>query len=346
MKEIALDSKELIYSGRIDQRNPKKPEFIFPASSVCFRFRGSRAVLTVENRNIYWDNYVGAIVDGQQKKWLLEKEGRTRIVLVDEEEEKDHEILIFKRQDGCHEMILCSLELSEDSVLLSSLPVPERKIEVYGDSVSAGEVSEAVEYTGKEDPVHSGQYSNSWYSFAWMTARKLNAQINDIAQGGIALMDGTGWYREPQALGMLSMWDKMHYAPELGEAVCWDFSRYTPDVVIVAIGQNDSHPFDYMKEDINSSRAQRWRESYETFLKKLRRQYPLAHIICCTTLLNHAKEWDMSIEQVCQKISDEKISHFTFTRNGRGTPGHLRISEAGEMADELAAYIEEKKLFT
>lgn len=29
---------------------------------------------------------------------------------------------------------------------------PIRKIEVYGDSVSAGEVSEAVDFAGKEDP--------------------------------------------------------------------------------------------------------------------------------------------------------------------------------------------------
>lgn len=29
-----------------------------------------------------------------------------------------------------------------------------------------------------------------------------------------------------------------------------------------------------------------------------------------------------------------------FRRNGRGTPGHLRIPEAEEMAEELAAYME------
>ena len=51
---------------------------------------------------------------------------------------------------------------------------------MYGDSVSAGEVSEAVEYTGKPDPEHNGQYSNSWYSYAWMTARRLDAEIHDI----------------------------------------------------------------------------------------------------------------------------------------------------------------------
>ena len=49
---------------------------------------------------------------------------------------------------------------------MDSDPLPERRIKVYGDSVSAGEVSEAVDYTRKEDPEHNGEYSNSWYSYA------------------------------------------------------------------------------------------------------------------------------------------------------------------------------------
>lgn len=341
MIEIDLNHEKLVYSGRIDRRNPKRPEFIFPASYLHFRFRGRKAVLKVKNRNIYWENYAGALVDGIQKKWLLKNEGETEIILVEEEEETEHEILFFKRQDSCHEMLLCSLMLSEEGILLPPPAVPERKIEVYGDSVSAGEVSEAVEYTGKEDPQHNGQYSNSWYSYAWMTARKLNAQIHDIAQGGIALMDGTGWFREPDAMGMESVWDKVHYAPELGETLFWDFTRYTPDIVIVAVGQNDSHPEDYMKENPAGEKAALWRKRYMAFLQNLRKHYPSAHIICCTTLLNHDKAWDMSIEQVCRELSDANMSHYTFDRNGEGTPGHLRISEAEEMAEELASYIEE-----
>lgn len=80
-------------------------------------------------------------------------------------------------------MVLEALELSRGSVLLPPSEKPNRRIEVYGDSVSAGEVSEAVDYVGKEDPEHNGEYSNSWYSYIWMTARKLGAQIHDIAQG-------------------------------------------------------------------------------------------------------------------------------------------------------------------
>lgn len=345
MVKIDLDREELIYSGRIDKRDGKRPELIFPSSCLHFRFRGRKAVLTVENRNFYWDNYAGALVDGIQKKWLLKNTGQTEIVLMDDSQDGDHEILFFKRQDSCHEIILCSLSLSDGGVLLPPPSIPERRIEVYGDSVSAGEVSEALAYVGKEDPPHNGEYSNSWYSYAWLTARRLNAQLHDIAQGGIALMNGTGWFHEPHAVGMESVWDKVHYAPEAGFSTLWDFTQYTPDVVIVAVGQNDSHPNDYMKEENSGPKAVRWRKCYKDFLLKLRRQYPEAYIICCTTLLNHDKSWDESIGQVCHELADKKISHYLFQRNGQGTPGHLRIPEAEEMADELAAYIEQEVYF-
>lgn len=340
MQEVAFDHKELVYSGRIDRRDKKHPEFIFPASSLQFRFFGCKAVLILENRHNYWKNYVGAIVDGEQKSWLLNQEGQTEILLLDEEKEKEHEILFFKRQDSCHEIKLCALFLSKNGRILSAPLKPKRKLEVYGDSVSAGEVSEAVEYIGKADPEHQGEYSNSWYSYAWITARKLQAELHDIAQGGIALMDGTGWFYAPDSIGMETIWDQMHYHPAFGKRVSWDFSAYTPDVVIIAIGQNDSHPVDYMKADIAGEKAILWRKRYRKFLERLRKQYPNAYLICCTTLLIHDIAWDTSIEQVCQELEDRRIRYFPFQRVGKGTPGHLRISEAEEMAEELAIYIE------
>ncbi len=337
---IKLDREELSYIGRIDRRNPQKPEFIFPASSLHFRFVGKSAAVTVTNKNCYWKNVLGAFVDGVQKRFDLEDQGQTVISLVDENHEAEHEVLIFKRMDGCHEFVLEELNLSDGSYLLPAYAKPKRKIEVYGDSVSAGEVSEAVHCIGREDPPHNGEFSNSWYSYAWMTARKLHAQIHDIAQGGIALMDKTGWFCAPNYVGMESVWNKIHYNPELGEATEWDFSNYIPQVVIVAIGQNDSNPEDYMKTDYDGENAVLWRERYKEFLQKLRGKYPDAWIICCTTLLNHDNAWDESIEQVRRTLADGKIVYYQFERTGKGTPGHLRIPEAEEMAEELAAYIE------
>lgn len=337
---IELDRQELSYSGRIDLRNPKKPEFVFPASSLSFRFFGKRASLRVTNRHSYWKNVLGAVTDGAHRRFDLAEEGETTVCLLDEPEDGEHTVMIFKRMDSCHELVLEALELSEGSRLLPPPEKPKRRIEVYGDSVSAGEVSEAVHYIGREDPQHDGEFSNSWYSYAWLTARKLNAELHDIAQGGIALSDGIGWFQEPDYIGMESVWDKVHYNPTFGEPTSWDFTRYTPQVVIVAVGQNDSHPEDFMKEDYHGEKARLWRTKYGAFLKNLRGKYPKAQIVCCTTLLNHDRAWDDAIDEVCRDAADDKITHYMFRRNGRGTPGHLRIPEAEEMAEELAAYIE------
>lgn len=340
---IYADYEKLLYSGRIDWSDRKAPVWVFPCTSVKMRFTGDRLTVFTENRHSYWDNYLGCILDGEQTKILLPDEGMAELSVPVNHHDKaaEHEVLIFKRQDSCHELAFLGFEIGDGGRILDPGKAPERKIEVYGDSVSAGEVSEAIAFTGKEDPEHDGEYSNSWYSYAWITARKLNAEIHDIAQGGIALIDKTGWFCEPEAVGMETAWNKIHYNPQLSRATEWDFANYTPQVVIVAIGQNDSHPEDYMKEAYEGEKAARWRAHYREFLKRLRAQYPAAHIICCTTLLTHDPSWDRAICEVTESLQDEKITQYRFRRNGCGTPGHLRIAEAEEMAEELCAYIEE-----
>ena len=94
-----------------------------------------------------------------------------------------------------------------------------------------------------------------------------------------------------------------------------------------------------MKNDYQGEKAQNWRTHYRQFLAKLRETYPDAWIVCCTTLLQHDIGWDMSISQAVQDLGDKKVSHCVFKRNGKATPGHLRIPEAEEMAEELCHYI-------
>lgn len=253
-----------------------------------------------------------------------------------------HEVIFFKRQDSADYVTIHGFELEDGAELATNEAEKNKKlkIEVYGDSVSCGEVSEAVDYVGKADPVHNGEFSNSWYSYAWMTARKLNAKLHNISQGGIALLDGTGYFGAPGYIGVESCYDKIQYFPGLGEVKQWDFSRYTPDVVVVAIGQNDAHPDNYMPEDYDGAKAKRWRERYEWFIRRLMQLYPEAKIVLATTILMHDAAWDRAIDDVCRRIASGRVHHLLYKRNGAGTPGHIRIPEAQEMSEELAAYIQ------
>lgn len=338
---INPDNAKIRYSGRIDWTNPKEPIWVYPCTSAEFKFTGRTLKIFIHNKNEYWQNYLGCILDGVQSCYYLENKKENEIeIRVPENENGEHHVLFFKRQDSCHEMHILGFEIEDGAKLLELPDAPKRKIEVYGDSVSAGEVTEAVDYTGMSDPEHQGGYSNSWYSYAWMTARMLNAQIHDIAQGGIALMDGQGCFHEPEQVGMESAWNKIRFNKTFGALTEWDFNQYTPQVVVVAISQNDNHPFDYMSEDYMCEKAILWREHYTTLLKNLRQVYPNARIVCCTTLLEHDSSWDKAIDDVVVSMDDSKISHCIFKRNGAATPGHLRIPETYEMARELADYIE------
>ena len=342
--KILPNNSSLIYSGRIDLSDPFAIVWTYPGTFVRMKFKGTQLFIHVRNKHNYWNNYLGVAEGDAQTKLLLPEEGEATIEIpLQTTQDNIHEVMIFKRQDACHELTILGFEINcntdDECELLEASPLPPRRIEVYGDSVSAGEVSEAVDYVAKSDPEHNGEYSNSWYSYAWIAARKLDAQLHDIAQGGVALLDNTGWYHEPDYIGMEQVWNKMRYNPDYGTVKEWDFSKYTPDIVIVAIGQNDSHPDDYMKTDYEGEKAKNWRIHYRQFLAKLRETYPDAWIICCTTLLQHDIGWDMSIDQAVLDIADKKISHCVFQRNGKATPGHLRIPEAEEMAEELCHYI-------
>lgn len=391
---IRPDHKYLQYSGRIDDTDPYAYLFIYPATLVNIRFRGTAICACLENHRQYWNNYMGVILDGMQSvlclssgeepdtvydpdagpaepgSLLADVSGATgadvrnvssrpfasrqidvpgeatadvrRYVLAENLEDTEHSLMLFKRQDSCHMVLFRGFELPEGSEILKPFPKPERRMEVYGDSVSAGEVSEAVAYTGMTDPPHNGEYSNAWYSYAWQTARRLNAELHDIAQGGIALLDGTGYFNAPDLIGMEHVWDKLQYNPAIGEVTDWNFTRYTPHVVIVAIGQNDSYPEDIMKDDPEGEKAVAWKRHYKKLIEGIRGKYPQTLIVLATTILAHDRGWDDAIGEVCEAIGDDRTVHFRYKRNGCGTPGHVRIGEAEEMAAELAAFIEDQ----
>ena len=98
--------------------------------------------------------------------------------------------MLFKRMDACHTVTFYGFTVDDGADLLPPEPKPARRMEVFGDSVSCGEVSEAVDYVGKEDPVHDGQYSNSWYSYAWMTARKLGQNFTIPHRAALRCLTG------------------------------------------------------------------------------------------------------------------------------------------------------------
>ena len=186
MEQIRPSDARLRYLGRIDDENPDAPALHWVCTGLTFRVRARELRLQVSNIHHFWENRLGVIVNGQASAILLPENGDMTIDLSEQLTGGADEILVFKRQDSCHAVVIRGLEI--DGELLEAPEVPARRIEFYGDSVTAGEVSEAEHCCGQVDPPHNGQYSNSYLSYAWQTARLLGAEMHNQGQGGIALL--------------------------------------------------------------------------------------------------------------------------------------------------------------
>lgn len=340
-KLVNADSEKLIYSGRIDFSDPLSPIFIFPASSVSMLFTGSKLKMLVKNNHSYYDNYIGYILDGVQEKVLLSKDDIIQEITLsnDLQEDKLHEVILFKRQDACHEFTFYGYITSKDSQVNTPLKKSKLCIEFYGGSEAAGDLIEAVDHLGKEEDEHNGEYSNVWYSYAMMTARNLKANVSIIAQEGISLLDNAGYFHKPNSIGMESIYDKLHFNPDLGPITNWDFKRYTPQVVVIDIGQNDAVPEDYMKNGKDGEKSKNWKNHYRKFILNIRKKYPNAFIVLTTTVTRHHPSWDRAIGLICQDMNDEKICHFLYAYNGRGTNLCSELGFAEQMSFELSMFL-------
>lgn len=339
---IEADNKNYQYMGRIDFNNPKAPTIIYAGSNIRVRFTGRSLKIVIKNYHNHYENAIGYIIDDRIEGKVVIKEHNKAIVIdiIEGLENKVHDLVLYKRSDSAHYFDFYGIILDKECYVKSPIENSNRRIECFGDSVSAGEVSEALEYVGKVDPEgHEGIYSNSWYSYSMITARKLGAEINNNAQGGIAVMNGSGYFNPDRGyLGVEFTYDKLRYNPELGYCNKWDFSKYIPHVVIMALGQNDAHPDNYIDEDKN--KREMWKSKYIDIIKDLRNKYPNALFLVITTILCHSKGWDDALDEMVETLNDERIVRFKFKRNGSGTLGHIRIPEAEEMASELTSFIE------
>lgn len=345
---VLASNEKLYYSGRLDFSMNDRVKFFYSGSYVKINFIGTGLKATIINHKFYNVMELGVICDGFESKVTFEHtDDEITLTLCENLEETQHTVILFKRQDATHYFEFLGFEISGDSPELLPPPKhPRRRIEVFGDSVSAGAVCEATDFTGKCDPEgHEGIYDNSWHSYISITARNLGAELHNNAQGGIALFDGAGYYHCPTHIGVESAYDKLCYFPE-GPVSRWDFSRFIPHVVVFAFGQNDNHHEGFEDFDISDENFRnKWKTRYKEVLLDIRSHYENPVFILMTTLLMHNPDWDNAIEEIKNElvadglVPADRVFHLMFTRNGKATPGHPRIPEQQEMAEELTAFI-------
>ncbi|TRX62584.1 electron transporter RnfD [Fulvivirga sp. M361] len=336
-KDLFIDysNPEIAYSGRIDTSWVQGAGLHWSGTSIKINFEGeSIAALLQDDKG---DNYYNIIVDDDSLFILRPDTVKRYYLLTQSLPEGKHTVEIFKRTEWERgKTVFYGFRITGNAKLLPGPMDKKRKIEFYGNSITAGYAVEDL--SGKDSP--DSTFTNNYRSYSAITARHFDAEYQCICKSGIGIM--ISW----APLIMPEMYDRLVPSDTASK---WDFSLYTPDIVVINLFQNDSWLVnmperaefkanfgDTAPDDDDIINA------YQKFVAIIRGHYPDTHIICALGNMDATRvgsKWTDYIEQAVDNLNDSKIyTHFMPFKN---TPGHPSIKEQQDMADGLVQFIEE-----
>ncbi|MES2064791.1 MAG: SGNH/GDSL hydrolase family protein [Bacteroidota bacterium] len=328
---INFDNQNIKFMGRIALTD-SAAQLTWTASSVLINFEGTAAKATLKD-NTGMDR-VTVVVDGKVTSTTIQPaQNPTEYTLVTGLPKGKHRLELFKRT----EYDMGTLSFYSFNLDGKILPPPNfaHKMEFYGNSITCGF---AIEDTDGKDR-GTAEFENGYKSYANITARHFNAYYHSISKSGIGFLISWFNYTTPDIYDRVSAHDS---------TTKWDFKKYTPELVIVNLGQNDSwltknkdYPEFKRLFGTTPPTPEVIIKAYQKFITSVRGKYPKAKIICALGAMDATKEgspWPGYIEKAVAGLKDKNIyTHFFAYKN---TTGHPSAQEQQAMADDLVGYIE------
>ena len=332
-KSFPFSDKDISYEGRV-LFTDSAAVLMWPGTSVKINFIGTGISGTFKDGDTA--NYYNIITDNDSIYRIHFDTTQQTVALASGLAYGQHSIQIFKRTEWDKgKTWFYGFELNGDSKLLPPPKLPKRKIEFFGNSITCGY---AINDSVQDSP--NGYYENNYNSYAAITARHFNAQYHCTAKSGIGVM--VSWF----PLIMPEMYDRLDPTDSTSK---WDFSRYTPDLVVVNLFQNDSWIVnkpdnEQFKAKFGTKRPNKHFiiNAYENLILTLRKTYPNAAFICMLGNMDITQEgspWPGYVSQAVEQLHDPKM--FTYFAPYKNTPGHPKIKEQQMLADGLIDFIDQ-----
>ncbi len=321
------------YSGRIIMQD-EAAELSWPGTSLKINFNGTGVKATLKDE--YGDNYFNVIVDDKVIAIIHPDSTQKEYTLAANLPAGNHTLELFKRTEwAMGKTWFSQFSLDKGTNILPAPAPKKRKMEFFGDSMTCGYAVE--DFTGQDRG--TAPYENGYLAYAAITARHYDAEFNNTSRSGIGIMVSY----DPMIM------PEMYYRADATDAEShWNFSKYTPDVVVINLLQNDAS---LNKDPGNEHFKYRFTKApteeqiikaYKDFVKTIRNKYTKAHIICVLGSMDATKEgapWPGYLEKAVAQIDDKNILTYIFPY--KNTPGHPNIKEQQAMADELIAFIDQ-----
>jgi lysophospholipase L1-like esterase len=334
-QSVPFNDPRISYEGRVAYTTDAAT-LMWPGTSVKINFEGTSIEGTFKDSDTA--NYYYAIVDGKlnPEKFHFGKE-KQKYRLAKGLTSGKHSLELFKITEWDKGRTwFYGFSFDAKIKLLPPSAKPKRKIEFFGNSITCGY---ALEDTVTDSP--AGYFENNYDAYAAITARHFDAQFHCTSKSGIGIT--VSWF----PMIMPEMYDRLD--PEDATSK-WDFSKYTPDVVVINLLQNDSWIVD-MPENEQFKRQFGTKapdnsfiiKAYQKFVQTIRGKYPQSTIICMLGNMDITRKespWPRYVEQAVAPLNDRKL--FTLFAPYKETGGHPKKAEQQVLADQLIRFIEER----
>lgn len=331
-KVVPFNNSKIQYEGRIAFKDSAAC-INWSGTSISLNFKGSE--ISAILKDVDTSNYYNVILDDKVISKIQLDTHKKSYVLASNLSYEKHKIQLFKRTE-CEKgsTYFYGFETNKNATVLPKSKSKKRKIEYYGDSITCGYGNEVT--NGKDSG--TGHFENNYLTYSAITARYFDAQYSCIAYSGIGIM--VSWFP-------LIMPDIYDLTDPHDKNTKWNFTNYTPDIVVVNLFQNDSWlvnkpAHEEFKRIFGSQKPNEDYiiKSYENFVKSIRQKYPNTTIICVLGNMDATitgSKWPNYIVQAVENLNDKKIyTHFFEYKN---TSGHPKVNEQKAMADSLIAFI-------
>ena len=218
--------------------------------------------------------------------------------------------------------ILDGIEAEE---LLNTPPRPARRIEFIGDSITCGFGMDTQAYPCE---------TSTWFeptraslSYAIRLGRRFDAETV------LTAVSGMGMYRNWNSLSpvMPDRYDGV-FADFLDGQPAWDHERFTPDLIVIALGTND-----FSNGDGQTPRpafdAAAYRDTYAAFVARLRTLHPDASFLLLASPTLDPARLATQLD-LLRTIPGTAVASFSAVYAG-GCSGHPDLYEHLRMADDI-----------
>jgi hypothetical protein len=329
---IKSNDPHISYMGRV-MMTDSAAVLSWSGTTVDVNFEGTG--ISYKLRDERSDNYYNILLDGKIIRKEHEPGSGIVIQTIDGLTPGPHHLELFKRTEWqMGKTWFYGFEIANGGKILPASPHKKHKIEYFGDSISCGYAVE--DSTGQDRG--SAPYEDGYVSYAALTARHFNADFYNTSKSGIGIT--VSWF----PLIMPEMYDRFDATDSTSK---WDFSKYTPDLVIINLFQNDSWIVEKPDNDQFKARFGTTApapefiiNAYRSFVKNVRAKYPKANIVCILGSMDATRSgspWPRYIQKAVDGIHDRNIyTHFIAYKN---TQGHPNVKEQQAMADDLEAFV-------